>query len=127
MINEVDMINLRIYLFLSLSLFFVGCATLSQECPIKYKNYDVVERVKPVYPRSAYENEIEGWAIISLTITEKGEASEVKVVESNPKNVFDDASIEAGYKMRFSPRIIDCIPIPVYDVQYRHNYTLDDE
>lgn len=111
--------------FLLLAVY--GCATQPQQCEVKHRNYEVLERAAPTYPRSAYENDIEGWSIISVTITEKGKADDVKVIESNPEEVFDAVSIEAGYKMKFNPRIINCQPIPVYDVQYRHNFTLEDE
>ena len=119
------MIIVRYLLLYVILAALYGCV-IQENCIAKHSEYEVITREKPVYPTSAYEEDIEGWTVISLTITDEGKASDVIVIESNPDKVFDEASVRAGSKMEFKPRVINCKPIPVYDVQYRHNFTLED-
>ncbi len=60
-----------------------------------------LKRVNPRYPRMAQRRKIQGYAKMTFLIDEKGKVSNVKVVESKPRKVFNEASINAIKKWRF--------------------------
>lgn len=83
---------LLVPLTLSINLVIAGDKTGKQaEATSSYPTY----RVEPIYPALAAEQAIEGSVILSFDINLDGTVSDVKVVDSNPKVVFDDASVIA--------------------------------
>ena len=62
----------------------------------------------PRMPRDAAKAGIEGWTLVSFDIASDGTPSNVRVTNSRPEGVFDQASLEAVKGSRFtagSPRI----------------------
>jgi protein TonB len=49
----------------------------------------------------------EGWVVVSFTVDPDGKTSDVKVVESQPRHVFDRAAIDAVERYRFNPAMKD--------------------
>ena len=64
-------------------------------------------RVKPMYPPSAERRGIEGWVKVTLTIVEDGSVVDVRVVDAEPKAVFDQSVLSAISKWRYQPQLID--------------------
>jgi protein TonB len=62
-------------------------------------------RIAPDYPARAAARGIEGWVIVQFTITPTGSVRDPIVVESMPKNVFDDAALKAIARWRYNPKI----------------------
>lgn len=65
----------------------------------------ILHRVPPKYPPRAKERRIEGWVQLEITVTESGEVSAVKVIQSNPENVFDTAALQAVKQWKFKPAL----------------------
>lgn len=70
-----------------------------------------IVRIEPQYPREALVEGISGWVDIEFTIEADGSVSSPKVVDSNPRRLFDRNAIRAIYKWKFKPRIIDGKPV----------------
>lgn len=72
-------------------------------------NADVVPivRVPPRYPMDAAARHIEGWVKVEFTIDEQGDVEDIRVVESSPPQIFDQAAIRAISRWEFKPRIVD--------------------
>ncbi|MEM6819402.1 MAG: energy transducer TonB [Pseudomonadota bacterium] len=63
--------------------------------------------MQPQYPREAALDGIEGWVKMAFTIEADGSVSDVEILESNPRRIFDRAAKQAMYKSKFKPRVID--------------------
>lgn len=62
-------------------------------------------RIAPDYPARAAARGIEGWVIVQFTITPTGSVRDPIVVESMPKNVFDDSALKAIARWRYNPKV----------------------
>lgn len=60
-----------------------------------------VVKMPPVYPFKAREQGVEGVVQVKILVREDGSVGEVQIVDSRPKDVFDDAVINAVQKWRF--------------------------
>jgi TonB family protein len=56
---------------------------------------------RPKYPREA--NGVSGWVRVECLVSPKGRIQSVRVVESQPAGVFDQAAIDAMKAARFKP------------------------
>ncbi|MBQ4854698.1 energy transducer TonB [Rhodanobacter sp. B2A1Ga4] len=59
------------------------------------------------YPTAAMRARQEGWVVVSFTVDPDGTTSNVKVVDSQPRHVFDRAAIDAVERYRFNPAMKD--------------------
>jgi protein TonB len=57
----------------------------------------------PGYPRMAQERGIEGRVIMSITIMPDGSVRDVRVVEAQPRGVFETAAVRAVQRWRYRP------------------------
>jgi TonB family protein len=63
----------------------------------------VVVRIAPRYPRQAYEEGIEGSVTLEANVLADGSVDAVRVVDSEPSGVFDQAAVQAFSQWRFDP------------------------
>ncbi len=70
-----------------------------------------IVRIEPQFPREALVKGIEGWVVVEFTIEPDGTVSDPRVVDSNPRRMFDRNAIRAIYKWKFKPRIVDGQPV----------------
>jgi len=63
------------------------------------------------YPTAAMRARQEGWVVVSFTVDPDGKTSDVKVVESQPRHVFDRAAIDAVERYRFNPAMRDGVAV----------------
>lgn len=84
-----------------------------------------IVRVNPQYPSRAAENGIEGFVLVSFTVTAEGTTSNVMVVESSHK-MFERAAVKAASRYKYKPRVIDGEPVPVLGVLVRIVFELED-
>lgn len=63
------------------------------------------------YPRRALRRNVEGYVVVSFTVTKTGDVADAKVVEANPEGYFEDSVIEAVDKYKFQPRIVNGSPV----------------
>jgi protein TonB len=71
----------------------------------------LVKNTAPRYPTAAMRANQEGWVELSFTITPSGDVSDVKVVDAQPRHVFDRAAIDAVSRWKYQPATQDGTPV----------------
>jgi protein TonB len=62
-------------------------------------------RINPEYPRRAQSRGIEGWVQFEFTITPAGTVKDVKVIDAEPKGLFEDAATKAIMRWKYNPKV----------------------
>lgn len=88
-------------------------------------DYLPIVKVEPVYPRRAQERGIEGYVLLSFTVTPTGAVSDPVIIESEPKGVFDDAASRAVLRFKYKPRVENGKPIAVSNVQHVLTFAIE--
>ena len=69
----------------------------SESCGAKVK-----KRINPEYPRAAVKKGIKrGWVVVAVEVDDTGKVSQISVVDSEPKDIFDDVSVNALKQWQF--------------------------
>jgi protein TonB len=74
-------------------------------------------RINPDYPQRALSRGIEGWVQVQFTITAAGTVKDAKVVDAEPKNIFDDAALRAIARWRYNPKVQEGVAVERVGVQ----------
>lgn len=82
--------------------------------------------IQPQYPTRAAQRGIEGWCQVAFTVTETGGVRDVRVVDAEPRGMFDSASIRAAERFRFQPRVVNGEAVEVPNVQYVFRFELEE-
>jgi len=77
-----------------------------------------IVRVNPKYPMNALRNGTQGWVKLAFDISEIGQVINVKVVNSEPKGIFDKAAKKALRKWKYRAKSIDGKQVK------QHNFTV---
>ena len=85
--------------------------------------YLPIVKVAPVYPSRALSRGLEGYVIVEFTVTQAGAVRDVFVVEST-SSLFERAAVEAAYKFKYKPRVIDGIAVEVPGVQNKITFEI---
>lgn len=85
-----------------------------------------IATVSPSYPAEAERQNIEGWVLISLTVSAEGEVLDPYVEDADPPDIFNESALEAIRQFTFRPQMVDDQPVEVSGVQYLFRYNLDD-
>ncbi len=64
-------------------------------------------RINPEYPSRARSRGIEGWVQVEFTITAAGTVANPRVVDADPKGLFDRAAITAIGRWKYNPKVVD--------------------
>ena len=80
---------------------------------------------EPRWPRKALMEGIEGKVRLCFNILPDGKATEVRVVDSNPKRLFDRAAQRAVYKWKFKPQVVDGVAIEQKNMCYTMEFKLE--
>ncbi len=64
-------------------------------------------RIPPRYPRRAASRHIEGWVRVEFTITREGTVKDARVVDAQPKSIFNRAALRAIAKWKFKPKMVN--------------------
>lgn len=83
-----------------------------------------IVKVRPVYPQSAVNRGIEGYVLVQFTIDTLGRVTDVEVLESSPRGVFERAAVQAVERFRYKPRVVNGQPTPV-SIRHRLTFELD--
>lgn len=70
--------------------------------------------ISPMYPEKAAEQKIEGWVKMSAVITENGKVTEIQVLDSQPKGVFEKEAKRAFSKWLYKPALLNGKTVKVY-------------
>ncbi len=63
------------------------------------------------YPTAAMRARQQGWVVVSFTVDPNGQTSDVKVVDAQPRRVFDRAATDAVERYRFTPALKDGVAV----------------
>ncbi|MCK5880941.1 MAG: TonB family protein [Sinobacterium sp.] len=80
-------------------------------------------KVQPPYPRRAQSRGVEGYCIVSYTVTQQGTTKDVAVVDCSSR-LFERASTQAALKFKYKPRVVDGTPVEVPNVKNKFNFKL---
>ena len=69
-----------------------------------------IVRIEPQYPIAAARDGKEGWVQLSFTINALGGVEDVKVIEAQPKRVFDKEARRALRRWKYKPKVVDGVP-----------------
>jgi protein TonB len=86
-----------------------------------------IVRMDPQYPQQAAMKGLEGHVTLEFTITKAGSVTDVKVVESRPPRVFDDAARKALAQWKYRPKVVDGQPIDQPGKLVKLDFKLDNE
>ncbi|ASP39290.1 protein TonB [Bacterioplanes sanyensis] len=87
--------------------------------------YLPIVKVAPNYPRRAAQRGIEGYVVVEFTVTKLGTVSNPRVIEAEPKGIFDRAALKAAAKFKYKPKVVDGQPIEVPGVRNIIRFELD--
>lgn len=79
------------------------------------------------YPQRAIQRGIEGWCHVMFTVDENGGVLDPVVVDADPPDIFDAASLRAVTRFKFNPRTKNGQPVKTPGVSYLFRYNLDDQ
>lgn len=68
-------------------------------------------RIPPEYPQRAITQNKEGWVRVQFSITASGLVRDAFVVEAQPQGLFDDAALKAIARWRYSPSVVNGVPV----------------
>lgn len=83
-----------------------------------------IQVVNPVYPQSAQARGIEGYVVLEIVISERGQVSEARVLSAEPPGLFDQVAIEAIRKWTFGPGLKDGKPT-ISKIKQKVNFELN--
>lgn len=75
--------------------------------------WGIVYRQPPVYPRRAINKNLSGCAVFTLTISSSGKAENIKLFDTKPGTVFENAAKKALYGYRWQATKSNSAKIPV--------------
>jgi len=84
-------------------------------------------RIDPAYPRIAATNNIEGFVTLIYDITPMGTIENIRVVEANPRGIFERNAKRALRKWKYSPKMVDNIPVGIFGESVTLQFRLEQE
>jgi protein TonB len=72
-----------------------------------------LQQTAPVYPERARKKGVTGRVVLSLLIDAGGSVQDVRVTESQPAGVFDEAAVSAVQTWRFQPAMYEGRPVSI--------------
>ena len=82
-------------------------------------------RIEPDYPPRASERGVEGWVVIQFTITPAGTVKDAKVVDAEPKGIFDAAAVKAVERWKYNPKVEGGVAVERRGVQVMLTFKLE--
>ena len=84
-------------------------------------------RINPEYPRKARMLGIEGWVILQFTITEMGTVVNIKVIDSRPKDMFEQAAVQAVSRWKYQALVENGEAMRQDNIQVQLDFKLEKE
>ena len=90
-------------------------------------DYLPIVKVAPIYPQRALSRGIEGYCVVQYTVTRQGTIRDPFVIEDQcTHSMFHRPSLQAAFKFKYKPRVIDGQAVEVPSVQNRFTYIIED-
>ena len=67
----------------------------------------------------------EGWVRMSFDITATGNPTNIQILDSSPKGIFDNEAIRALSKWKYKPKIVDGVAVKQTNLQVQLDFVLD--
>ena len=67
--------------------------------------------IRPMYPRDAAMQGLEGWVKVEFIITAIGTVKNPRVIDAEPPRVFNREALRAILKWKFKPRVVDGVAV----------------
>ena len=71
----------------------------------------LLQGASPAYPPTALRSHQSGWVMLSFSIGPDGRTDDIRVVDSQPRHVFDRAATDAIHRYRFKPAMKDGVAV----------------
>lgn len=71
----------------------------------------VMARIPPVYPLRARNRSIEGWVKVAFVVDETGQVTDIRILDAEPAEIFDQSVIRCVGGWRFKPGTVDGMPV----------------
>lgn len=84
-----------------------------------------IVRIEPRYPIKAARDGKEGYVVLSFSINEIGGVEDVKVIEAQPKRLFDKEARRALKRWKYKPKMVDGKAQKQTGQSVRLDFTLD--
>lgn len=82
-------------------------------------------QVSPRYPIEAAQNGKEGYVIVGFDITADGTVSNVRVLDANPKRIFDKEALSAVQNWKYKPKFDAGKAVPQLNQQVQLDFKLE--
>ncbi len=79
--------------------------SVAQSTAPQNRDVELIQRVNPNYPARALRQQVSGWVDLEFTITEFGDVTDVRVVDADPKRIFDRDAVRAVQAWKFRPKL----------------------
>lgn len=90
-------------------------------------DYLPIVKVAPIYPQRALSRGIEGYCVVQYTVTRQGTVKDPFVVEDMcTSSLFHRASLQASFKFKYKPRVIDGQAVEVPGVQNKFTFEIEE-
>lgn len=70
-----------------------------------------LHRMEPRYPRRALRRKIEGYVVLSFSIDKTGVPTDIEVIDSDPKRIFDREARRALKRWKYQPQMVNGAPV----------------
>jgi protein TonB len=83
-------------------------------------------RIPPEYPARAQQRGIEGWVLLEFTITPSGTVQDPKVIDADPKGIFDDAALKSISRWKYNPKVENGVAVERRGIRIQLTFELED-
>ena len=83
-------------------------------------------RIPPEYPARAQQRGIEGWVLLEFTITPSGTVQDPKVIDADPKGIFDDAALKSIARWKYNPKVENGVAVERRGIRIQLTFELED-
>ncbi len=96
-----------------------GVQVIALKEKIQTRGRQLLTHVEPIWPQKATDEKIEGSVTMSFSINTDGSVTNVEIIESSPKGMFEEASVNALLQWKYGK-----LDNPLSDIKTKFDFTL---
>jgi protein TonB len=81
--------------------------------------------ITPDYPERAKKMGAQGYVTLEFTVDRRGQVRDARVLEAQPRGIFERSALRAIERFRYRPRVVDGKALAVTGVRTRLRFSLD--